>query len=263
MNDEIELREIIHIIKKRFWILGLISILSILIAGMISYFFMTPIYQASTQLLVNNSKEEAKAPLTVSDLQFSMNIIQTYIEVITSPRILDQTIRQMNLPLTAAELRKKIEVNTVKQSQIISITVEDPDPGRAAAIANNIALTFQEQVPNIMNVDNVQILATAKVEDHPSPVKPKPVLNMVIAFVVGLMFATLLIFLLEYMDNTLKTEADVEKYLGLPVLGMVGIIEPLAPASRNTSEEKDAPVTNRSGRILEEPARKGERTIEA
>jgi capsular polysaccharide biosynthesis protein len=224
-EETIELREILRILRKRIWIVVLITILATAISGVLSYFFMTPIYQASTQILVNNSKESSNTPLNVNDLRFNLDIIQTYIEVITSPRILDQAIREMKLNLTYQQLKSKINVSTVKQSQLISITVEDPDQHTAAKIANGIASTFQQEIPKIMNVDNVQILAEAKEETNPSPVKPKPVLNMAIAFVVGLMTSIGLIFLIEYLDNTIKNEADVNRYLGLPVLGMVAPID--------------------------------------
>lgn len=222
-EETIELREILWILRKRIWILILITFFATAASGIVSYFFMTPIYEASTQLLVNSKDSETKT-ITPNDIRFSLDVIQTYIEVITSPRILEKAIADMNLNTTVGQLKEKLDVSTVKQSQIISLTVTDPDQKRAAEIANGIAKTFQAEIPQIMKVDNVQILAQAKVEDHPVPVKPKPVLNMAIAFVVGLFSAIGLIFLLEYLDNTIKNEADVERYLGLPVLGMVSPI---------------------------------------
>jgi capsular polysaccharide biosynthesis protein len=77
-----------------------------------------------------------------------------------------------------------------------------------------------------MNIDNVHIMAEAKQIASPSPVSPKPYLNMAIAFVVGLMISVFLVFILEYLDNTLKREQDIEKLLGLPVLGAIPTMEP-------------------------------------
>ncbi|TXK91141.1 capsular biosynthesis protein, partial [Parageobacillus sp. SY1] len=105
-----------------------------------------------------------------------------------------------------------------------SVTVQDPDPAMAAKIANKTADVFKNEIVKIMNIDNVSILSKAEVKENQAPVKPKPLLNMAIAFVVGLMTGVGLAFLLEYLDNTIKTETDVEKHLGLPVLGAVSII---------------------------------------
>lgn len=54
-----------------------------------------------------------------------------------------------------------------------------------------------------------------------SPVKPNKKLNVLLAFVVGLMAAVGLAFLLEFLDNTIKTSSDVEELLGIPVLGVI------------------------------------------
>lgn len=72
-----------------------------------------------------------------------------------------------------------------------------------------------------MNVDNVSILSEARLAENPAPIKPNPKLNMAIAFVVGLMTAVGLAFLLEFLDNTIKTEKDVENYLGIAVIGVI------------------------------------------
>lgn len=224
-EETIELREIIRVLRKRIWIIVIITMIAAATSGIISVYFMTPIYKASTQLLVNNSKDNSINSLTSSDLQLSLNLISTYMEVIKSPRILDLAAKELGMTMSSAQLGKKIDVSTVKQSQIISITVHDPNQHTAAQIANTIAKTFQREVPGIMQVDNVQILAEAQLESAPTPVKPRPALNIAIAFVVGLMTSIGLIFLIEYMDNTIKNETDVEHYLQLPVLGMVAPID--------------------------------------
>lgn len=89
-----------------------------------------------------------------------------------------------------------------------------------------------------MNVDNVNILSTAEVKENPSPVKPQPVLNMAIAFVVGLMTGVGLAFLLEYLDNTIKTEQDIERVLQLPVLGAISEMDDDASKSTQVTATK-------------------------
>ena len=75
-------------------------------------------------------------------------------------------------------------------------------------------------------IDNIHILSPAELPENPVPIKPQPVLNMAIAFVVGLMLSVGIAFLLEYLDNTVKSEQDIEKLLGLPVLGAISEIDP-------------------------------------
>ncbi len=104
---------------------------------------------------------------------------------------------------------------------MIAVTVQNKDPKTASAIANKTAEVFQSEIAKIMSVDNVTVLSKAEVVEKQSPIKPRPMINIVIAFIVGLMASVGLAFLLEYLDNTVKKEEDVENLLGLPVLGIV------------------------------------------
>ncbi|HFV2809147.1 TPA: YveK family protein, partial [Streptococcus agalactiae] len=190
------------------------------VSAIISFFFMTPIYQSSTQILVNQKKQEG-AMIQAGEVQTNIQLTNTYKVIIKSPVILDQVNEKLKLNMTAQALTGKINVANEKDSQVISVTAEDKDPKLARDIANATADVFKGEVAKIMNVDNVTVLSKAEVAENQSPIKPRPMLNVAIAFVVGLMAAVGLAFLLEYLDNTVKKEEDVENLLGLPVLGIV------------------------------------------
>ncbi len=127
----------------------------------------------------------------------------------------------MGLNIKIDQLKNEINVGNEKDSQIIVITVQDKNAYLARDIANTTAEVFKGEVAKIMNVDNVTVLSKAEVAENQSPIKPSPMLNVAIAFVVGLMASIALAFLLEYLDNTVKKEEDVESLLALPVLGIV------------------------------------------
>ncbi|MGQ0415600.1 YveK family protein, partial [Bacillus sp. HC-TM] len=191
-----------------------------IVSAIISFFFMTPIYQSSTQILVNQKKQEG-AMIQAGEIQTNIQLTNTYKVIIKSPVILDQVNEKLNLNMTAQALTGKINVANEKDSQVISLTAEDKNPKLARDIANATADVFKSEVAKIMSVDNVTVLSKAEVAENQSPIKPRPMLNVVIAFVVGLMASVGLAFLLEYLDNTVKKEEDVENLLGLPVLGIV------------------------------------------
>jgi capsular polysaccharide biosynthesis protein len=107
----------------------------------------------------------------------------------------------------------------------VNVSVQDADANRAAKIANQTAEVFQSEISKIMKVDNVSILAKATVADNQAPIKPRKSLNVAIALVVGLMAGVGLAFLLEYFNNTIKNEQDIEKILGLPILGVIATID--------------------------------------
>ena len=224
MEETISLKELFFTLKKRLSLIISMTALAVMVSGVISYFFLTPIYQVSTQLLVNQTKNE-DAMYNYNEVQTNLQLINTYNVIIKSPAILDIVKEELDLDLTTSELNNKISVSSEQNSQVVNIAVQDENPTNAATIANKVAEVFQKEISAIMNVDNVTILAKASVPDNPSPIKPQPLLNIAIALVVGLMLGIGLAFLLEYLDNTVKNEQDIENLLDIPVLGSITIIE--------------------------------------
>jgi capsular polysaccharide biosynthesis protein len=220
MEETISLRELFYTLRKRIWLIISIAVVATLASGIISFYVLTPIYSSSTQLLVNQEKSD-QPMYNVGEIQTNLQLINTYNVIIKSPAILDLVAKDLDMDVTSEQLNEKITVGSEKDSQVLSISVQDADPQMATDIANTTAKVFQNEIVKIMNVDNVSILAQAKTKENPSPIKPRPLLNIAIALVVGLMAGVGLTFLLEYLDNTIKNEMDVEKVLGLPVLGAI------------------------------------------
>ncbi|MDR7002197.1 Wzz/FepE/Etk N-terminal domain-containing protein [Neobacillus niacini] len=224
MEETISLQELLQTLKKRLRLILSITFIAVLISGVVSYFFLTPIYQASTQLLVNQSKNEQNL-YNYNEVQTNLQLINTYNVIIKSPAILELVIKDLNLHMTVKELNEKITVQNETNSQVVNLSVQDTNPAKAVKIANKTAAIFQKEIVKIMSVDNVSVLAKATIAENPAPIKPRPLLNIAIALVVGLMVGVGISFLLEYFDNTVKTEQDIEKLVGLPVLGVITTID--------------------------------------
>lgn len=237
MEETISLKELFLTLKKRLSLIALITILFATISGLISFFYLTPIYQASMQILVNQSKDDQTA-YNVGEVQTNLQLINTYTVIIKSPAILDLVIKELNLNMTTGQLNGKVSVQSEQNSQVVNISVQDSDPNLAADIANKTASVFQKEIKDIMNVDNVSILAKAVVLENQSPIKPQPLMNIAIALVVGLMIGVGLAFLMEYLDNTIKTEQDIEQTLGLPVLGAIPTIQETVPETSRSSKTR-------------------------
>lgn len=225
MEETISLKELFQTIKKRLWLIVLLTVLATTASGVVSYFLLTPIYQSSTQLLVNQSNQQGM--VDVNQIRSNVEVISTYNVLIKSDAILEKVSQELDGKETISSLDSKISVGPEGTSQVLKITVEHEDPAMAVNISNTTAEVFKNEVTGLMdmNVDSVTIITPAKLGENPSPIKPQPVLNMAIAFVVGLMAGVGLAFLLEFLDNTVRNEQDVEKLLGLPVLGSITIIE--------------------------------------
>lgn len=223
MEETISLQDLFKTIRKRLGLIALLTILAITVAGVISFLVLTPMYETSTEILVNQSPSET-GQLTNQNIQTDLQLINTYSGIIKSPVILAPVIEELNLDLTTDQLNEKITVSNADQSQIVNIRVQDEDPAVAVEIANTTATIFESNIQDLMNVDNVTILSPAILRDNPSPVAPNPMLNMAIAAVVGLMLGVGIAFLLEYLDTSIKDQQDIEDILGIPVLGVVSPI---------------------------------------
>jgi len=223
MVEEIELLQYWDVLRKRWMIVVALPLIAALTSGVISFFVIIPVYQSSTTLIVGKKASEpgqdAAKNLENSVLQANQQLAKTYAMIAQSRTVEQNVIKDLNLPLTVEELDSMISINPVKTTEILEIQVTNTNSELAASIANTMAQEFTKAVIEIKKVDSVSIVDTAVIPDK--PIKPRKTLNVLIAFVVGLMTSLGLVFLLEYLDNTVKTSSDVEKLLGIPVLGII------------------------------------------
>lgn len=225
MEESISLKEIFGVIKKRLLLIMAITLGAAVVAAVISYFVLTPTYESSSQFIVNQSQQQdPNVQYNVNDIRANVEIINTYNVIIKSPAILEEVIEELGLSYSAGKLSENINVSNAENSQVVTVTATDENPVAAVDIANTTVAVFQDRIQEFMNVDNVSILTEAQLSPNPSPVAPNPVLNIAIAIVLGVMIGVGLAFLLEYLDNSITTEDDIDKHLGLPVLGVISII---------------------------------------
>lgn len=225
MEETISLKELFDTLKKRLVLILTITMIAVITAATVSYFVLTPQYQASTQVLV--SQEATGASILSSGNPFGSDerYISTYNVILQSPYILEQVMDELDLDGSYRSLNAGLSVQREGESQVVTITIEDNDPSMAVAKANATAEVFREEVVDLLNVDNIHVLSPADLSDSMNPVSPNPELNIAIGLVVGLMGSVGLAFLLEFLDNTLRTEENIEKSLGLPVLGSITIMD--------------------------------------
>ena len=219
MEETIDLREYFAIIKKRFWIIALLAIISALISGVISFFMLKPVYEAKSTLIVNTEKNEETQMITGDQFSVTQKLAVTYGEIIKSRAVLEDVIKNLKLDNEYEDLVKNVTVSPVQDTQIISISVQDTNKQKARDIANEIPKVFTKEAKRITKANDIQVIDKAILPQ--SPIKPNKMMNMAIAAVLGAMIGLFVVFLIEYLDNKLKTPQDIEKHLGLSVLGVV------------------------------------------
>ncbi|WP_159882497.1 YveK family protein [Paenibacillus puerhi] len=245
---ELDLKDYIKIIRKRIWLILAFVLLCTLATGIVSYFFMEPVYEASTKLIVNKSNEQqGLQQVDINSVNLNIRLIDTYKEVIKTPRIMDKVAKDYpQFNLNSDQLIKKVRVSSVNNTQVMTLIVQDNSYNKAADIVNAVSKVFQDEIPSIMKVDNVSLLNEATYLDNPSPVKPNPKLNIAISLVVSLMIAIGLAFLMEYLDDSIKTEDDIKQFLDLPTVAMIARIK-----EEDMLGTKAAPSTHKPGQVGE------------
>ncbi|GEK57696.1 YveK family protein [Marinococcus halophilus] len=223
MEENISIQELYQVLKKRIVFILSITLIAVIISAIVTFFILTPKYEASTQILVNQS-QNGNEEISSTDLQSSRELVSTYNIIMTSPAILEPVIEETNFDGSTSDLQAKINVESEEESQVATVTVNDTNPQKAVLLANTLAQTFENEIPNIMDVDNVSVLSEALSEDTNAPVSPQPILNLGIALIIGLIVAVSLAFVLEFLDKSIKSEQDIEKNLKLPILGTVPIM---------------------------------------
>lgn len=191
----------------------------------VSYFVLTPIYKAETQILVNQKYEKEGQYLSSQQIDADLQLINTYNVIIKSPVILSKVIDELELKSTPEKLTEQISVSSANNSQVLTVQVEDKNAEKAVEIANTVAQVFEKEVPSLMKVDNINILSAAKLGENSKPVKPNKLLNTGIATIIGLMLGIGIAILIETFDTRIKSEQDIEEILGnIPVIGLVSPI---------------------------------------
>jgi capsular polysaccharide biosynthesis protein len=224
-NDvkELEIKDYVRIIRKRIWWIVALVIVATVLSGIVSKYVIKPEYEASTKIIVTKTSDPEIQQLNSDTVNTNIKLIDTYKEIIKTPAIMDVVAKDYpEFGLDSEELIEKVSVSSVNNTQVMTLVVQDQSYEKAARIVNAVSKVFQDEIPSLMSVKNVSILNYAKEDGtKQKPVSPNVILNVVIAFILSLMFAVGIAFLLEYMDDTVKTEEDVQQLLGLPMLAMI------------------------------------------
>ena len=214
----ISISEIFEALKKRWILIVSITLVATLISGVLSFFVIKPTYETSTKVFIGKEESNVEGYNT-NDIQMYQKLLQTYAETIKTNEVIQAAIKNTNTNLTVEEVKKSLTVTPISDTQILQIKYQNKNPQVAKRILGNITDEFiilaKELVPN----GNVRVIEAVQLPEN--PVAPNKKMNIAIAFLLGLMVSIGLVFLLEYIDNTFKSKENLEKELGIPVIGLI------------------------------------------
>ena len=218
--EEIDLLELFSYFVEKIGVI-LITIIICLLCGLgYTLFLKEPMYKSDVNVIVVN-KESGNAATLQNELTANQKLAATYRELVESRRVLNQVIKNLDLEYSVKELQEMITVENVNETAIIKITITSKDSLEAMEIANETAKIFEKEIVDIYNLENVSIVDRAELAKEPYNVNF--VKDVVIYIGVALVLSCGLIFVVYYFDNTIKSVDQVEKLLGVPVIGAVPV----------------------------------------
>lgn len=223
--EELDLRQIMKTLWNKKVVILIVALLSAILGGIYSYKFVTPKYESSTTLVLAKTDEQISntiesSAITQTDLSLNQNLVSTYRELIRSKTVLRKVLTNLEIyDLKEEELKRNISVNSVKDTELIEITVSNTNPKQAADIANEVANVFSEEVADIYNINNIHVVD--KAEEEKEPYNINHIKDISIFAFIGIVISIAYILIQSLLDNTVKDQETVEKSTELLVLAQI------------------------------------------
>lgn len=219
--EELDLKELLMLFwNKKVKILLIVAIF-IAIGIIYTIGFVTPMYTSSTTLILTTSENSSQSTstITTTDITLNSKLVSTYSELVKSKKVIRQVISNLGIDIDEGELKNNITVSSVKNTELIEISVTNQYAANSPKIANEIAKVFAKEVSAKYNINNVQVWDEAEISNTPSNVNHLK--DIIIFAFIGVVVAVIYVLLVNMLDTTIKTAEEVEKEFKIPVLASI------------------------------------------
>ena len=231
---EIDLWELFCALKKKIWRILAAGAVCAVLGFLVSTLVLKPQYTASTRAYILNRTNENT--IVYADIQTSTYMLYDYQVLITGQNVTREVIRDLELGITDAQLASCIEVSSETNTRVLQIDVTYPDPQLAAAIANRVREVAADQIKDFMEVDAVKPVYEA--EPPKAPSSPNVGRNTLMAALAGLVLCGGFYTAVFFLDDTIRTEEDVQRFLDLSVLGAIPESEELRTMGSHPAQKR-------------------------
>lgn len=222
-SDGITMEELIGIIWRKMWLIILCTVLGGSIAYFVTSQYVTPKYESSISMYVNNNSERNRTDVSYSDINISKELVPTYMQILKSNTIVDQVINHTGLKYTRKQMHDMVKTTALAETEIFMVKVTCQDPEHAAIIANTIAELSPKEIMRITRAGSVEVIDYAEVATKPS--SPNIILNTIIGIMLGGIMSVFIILIMEKMDTRIKDEKRLQSIIGIPLLGEIPLFE--------------------------------------
>ncbi len=225
--DEIDLKDLFLLFWRKKIIILIVMVIFTIMGIIYSIYFVTPVYESSTSLVLAGVSKKTDdttltaedAEITETDLTLNSKLINTYSELIKSNNILREVISNLNLDMDEEDLRGKITVSAIDETEIIRINVLLENKELAAEMANETAEVFTSKVAEIYNIQNIYVVDEAEVAKGPSNINyPR---DIAIFVLIGITLSVAYVLITNMMDTTIKKTEDIEALCKYTVLASI------------------------------------------
>lgn len=221
MNDqsfeqEIDLLELLRLLLTKWYIIFASMVVIVSATFVYSFILLSDTYTSTTTMLVLVERDQ---DITPGDFAFGQRLVDTYSQLATSDQVLTRVRDNTNLGYTVGQLRSMMTIQGVRDTIVIRLSIESDNPEHAALLANTTAEVMRQVSAQFQGFDNIEILDTATVPLSPSG--PNRLLFMAIGVVLGGMVGVFAVFVLEFLDRSVKTPKDIENKLKLRIIGVI------------------------------------------
>lgn len=218
--DTIDLRQLFEIVRRNLLLIVAVTVLFAAGGYLGTTFLITPQYEASAMLIVNSREgQQLQGSVTNDSLNSAKQLVETYSVILKSDTVLDQTIEDLDLPLTYDQLAAKVSITAVNDTQVMKITVQDADVNLAKDIVSNIVEQAPDVIINTVKAGSVEVVSDASA--NPNPVSPSKSRNTALAGMLGCILVVGILFMKSLFNNRIMTESDISQKLALPILGVI------------------------------------------
>lgn len=229
-EDTIDLLELFMGLLAHWTLIAATAVVGAVLMALYTFFLVTPMYKATATIYVVSRNDSV---LNFSDLQVGSELTSDYIKVFEMWEVHEKVISNLDLDYTYTDMASMLSVTNTSDTRMLDITVTNPDPEEAAAIANEYADVGAKYISEKMKTDEPTLMSSARVPENPfSPNKAK---NILLGFVVGFVLACAVVVLRTMLDDTYKSADDIRKYTGMVVLASI----PLADAGEQPKEKSE------------------------
>lgn len=231
-NDEMEidLAELFFVLLHRLPVLLAATVAGVVIAGIISFCLFTPMYTSTAKIYILTNQSTM---VSLSDLQVGSSLAGDYEELIKSRPVVEEVAKNLELTENYEQLLDCIDTINTNNTRIIQITATYSDPVIAKNIANEFVKVSTKQISEIMHIDEPTVAEEAIAADHQS--SPNNMKDLVVGGILGLLLAAAVIVMRYILDDTIRTQDDVERYLSMNTLAMI----PLEGGTDNHEKKSD------------------------